>query len=229
MVIAVDGPAGSGKSSVCRLLAKRTGCVYLDTGAMYRAVAWALRQKGGDPDTLDDLGSFLSDLPLCFTIQDEALRIFYEDKPLEEELREPLIAEWASKVSRKGSVRELLTRWQRRLSRQGDVVAEGRDMTTVVFADTPFKIYLTADLAVRAERRLRQHEGEGVFVSREELLEKIRQRDEADENRSLAPLRRAPDAFFLDTSSLSVEEAVDRIREFVEARQKGLPRIDPKT
>lgn len=215
MVIAIDGPAGAGKSSVCRLLAGQLGYVYLDTGAMYRAVAWVLYQEGVDVGNEAQVDRTLSRLPLRFVVTNGALDIFFEGKALNEELRQPEVSQWASAVSQIQSVRAFLTQWQKRLASQGNVIAEGRDMTTVVFPDAPVKVFLTADLATRARRRFAEYRQKGVPMDYGALEAQIRDRDKADEERKLAPLRVAPDAFFLDTSQLGLEEVVDRIRDFM--------------
>ncbi|HBZ55765.1 MAG TPA: (d)CMP kinase, partial [Syntrophobacteraceae bacterium] len=143
MVIAIDGPAGAGKSTVSRQLARELGFIYLDTGAMYRAVAWALRREDlrhGEPSlTLEAL----SQLPLQFQMVGGELVVVYRGKRLGDELRDPEITNMASRISQNPVIREFLTGQQRRLASVGDVVAEGRDMTTVVFPDSPIKVFLT--------------------------------------------------------------------------------------
>jgi cytidylate kinase len=158
-------------------------------------------------------------LPLHFTIEDSALAIFHREKRLYEELRRPQVSQWASRISQAESVRTFLTQWQRRLAAQGRIVAEGRDMTTVVFPDAPIKIFLTADLATRTQRRFLEYQQKGIPVDYSILEAQIRHRDEADQRRQLAPLRVASDAFYLDTSELNLEEVVNRIREFIAGKK----------
>jgi cytidylate kinase len=219
MIITIDGPAGAGKSTVCRLLAKALGYVYLDTGAMYRAIAWALRDKGVASKEEAQFTAYLSTLPLQFIIADGALTISHDGKPLDDELREPDITQEASRISQSATVRTFLTDWQRRLAADGRVVAEGRDMGTVVFPHAPVKVFLTADLATRTHRRQVQYREKGILVDYSELEAQIRDRDAADAQRALAPLRPAPEALLLDTSGMDISGVMERLLRFV--REKG--------
>lgn len=218
MVVAVDGPAGAGKSTVCKLLAKKLGFAYLDTGAMYRAVAWSLIEDGLplSPEEIDSVQ--LNKLPFNFSIENGTLVIYYGMKKLDEELRQQEIANEASRISQTPFVREYLTSRQRRLADIGDIVAEGRDMTTVVFPDATVKIYLTADLATRAQRRFLEYQGKGTAVEYADLEAQIRERDKADQERSLAPLRAADDAFVLDTSQIGIEQVVERLVAVIQSK-----------
>jgi len=214
MIVAIDGPAGAGKSTVARQLAKALGYVYLDTGAMYRAVAWALRQAQLKAADEMQIARTLEDLPLHFTIADGELVIFYQGKSLNDELRDPEVTKMASHISQIQAVRTLLAQRQRRLADQ-DVVTEGRDVTTVVFPAARIKVYLTADMSTRAERRQLEYRRKGLDIDYSLLFEQIRSRDEADRQRSLSPLRPAPDALYLDTSRMDPGEVVSRLLDFI--------------
>lgn len=221
MIVAVDGPAGAGKSTVCRLLARELEYTFLDTGAMYRAVAWALREQFDDqsvPSALTESPPSL-EFPLVFEIRDADLQISFSGRPLRDEIRQPEITRLASSVSQISWVRDYLTRWQRELARDGRVVAEGRDVTTVVFPQAEVKVFLTADLPTRARRRFVEYQQKGILVDYTALESQIRERDEADSRRSLAPLRPAEDAFIVDTSKLDIPEVVRILVEIV--RSKG--------
>ncbi len=220
MIIAIDGPAGAGKSTVCKILAKRLGYLYLDTGAMYRAVAWAFETGPGfssalEPPSGDEhLGPMLLRIPLEFSVQKDRLEIYYDAKLLSDELRSPEITEAASRISKLPAVREFLVSWQRKLAALASgIVAEGRDTATVVFPGAELKVFLTADLRTRATRRLAQYAQNGAKMSLEEIEVLIRERDKADSSRDHSPMRRADGAFLLDTSGLSIEQVVDRLAE----------------
>jgi cytidylate kinase len=191
MVIAIDGPAGAGKSTVARAAAERLGFTYLDSGAMYRAVAI----RGGDPATVArearlELGD----------------RVTVDGEDVTELIREPWVSEAASRVSSDPAVREALVEQQRRILADGDWVAEGRDIGTVVAPDAEVKVFLTADPAERARRRAAELGTDPEIVAREQAL-----RDERDRNREVSPLVPAPDAVPVDTTGLTLDQVVEQI------------------
>jgi cytidylate kinase len=222
VIIAIDGPAGAGKSTVCKILAERLGFVYLDTGAMYRALAWAfnegpvqdgLQPKAGREE--DRVREMLGRVPLVFSIKENRLEISCGGRLLTEELRSPEMSEAASRISQSPAVREFLVAWQRKLAEQGDIVAEGRDTATVVFPGADLKVFLTADLKTRAKRRFVEYKDKGRSLSLEKMQVLIRERDDADSKRDHSPMRPAEGAIMLDTSHLRVEEVVDRLSQQV--------------
>jgi cytidylate kinase len=206
-IITIDGPAGAGKSTVSKELARRLGYTYLDTGAMYRAVAWATGQKGLDAGDEKALLELCNDLRLGL----QGDHVLVNGKDVSSLIRTPEMDGLSSAVSRVAAVREYLTGMQRELGRQGQLVTEGRDMGTVVFPQAAHKIFLTASAEERARRRKRQLENQGEEVAYEELLAQIKARDQADSTRSIAPLQAAPDCIVVDSSNLTVEEVLEKI------------------
>ncbi len=204
-VIAIDGPAGSGKSTVARLLAARLGWLYLDTGAMYRAVAYLALRDGVALDDAASLTALTRNAHISFTPEG---RVLAGETDVSEEIRRPSVSASVSEVSAHAAVRDILVEQQRRLAQDGDCVMEGRDIGTVVFPDAAVKVYLTADPAVRAERRRKELIAKGEHTSSAETLAAIEARDRFDAGRDVAPLRAAADAVVVDTTALSIDEVV---------------------
>ncbi len=220
MIVAIDGPAGSGKSTISRLLAERLGGVYLDSGAMYRAVAWALAQNRllEAQDTV--LERVLPTLPLDFAVRDGRLHILWKGVPLGAEIRTPEVTRTASAVAQREPVRRFLLSRQRGVAHEGLVVAEGRDMGSVVFPGADVKIFLTATLEERARRRVAQYRDQGIDADFQEVLRSLQARDDADTNRSIAPLKPAQGAVLVDTSHLTIAEVVHVLMNVVEKAAK---------
>jgi CMP/dCMP kinase len=206
MIIAIDGPAGSGKSTVARGLAERLGFRYLDTGAMYRALTWVALEDGVD---LDD-GPALETLALANPVAFEGDRVVVRDTDVTDAIREPRIDRVVSSVARHPQVRSVMKERQRELGEAGDAVIEGRDIGTVVCPDAEVKVYLVADPGERARRRQADHPDIGA----EALATDLRLRDERD----AAQMRAAHDAEQIDTTELTIDEVLDRIVRLVEAR-----------
>ena len=207
MIIAIDGPAGAGKSTVARELAARLRYVYIDTGAMYRTVALKVIREG-IPESEDSVEGLVSKLSVRFCGGDEGFSCFLDDEDVTGEIRSSEVSQIASKISCFGSVREEMVRLQRELGRDGGVVLEGRDIGTVVFPNADLKVFLDAAPLVRAERRMRDLERAGQVTNIEETLAELAVRDERDQNRQNSPLTRAIGALDLDTTWLSCEEVV---------------------
>jgi CMP/dCMP kinase len=208
-VITVDGPAGAGKSTVSRLLAKQLGYLYLDTGAMYRAVA--LRWTRLSLDSADEaaLERLCTGLDLEFRLRGGENRLYLGGEDVSGSLRSPEMDRLSSSLSALKEVREAMTKLQRKVGSKGRVVAEGRDMGTVVFPDGEHKFFLTADLEVRAERRYRERVMRGEPVTLEHVKREMIERDEQDTKRALSPLRPASDALIIDTSRLNPDQVVE--------------------
>ena len=215
LVVAIDGPAGAGKSSTSRGLAARLGFRHVDTGAMYRVVGVLARDAGIAAD--DDEG--LRRLVDGIVFDEVGDRVVVAGRDLTESIREGDAGEWASKVSTRPVVRERLVALQRRLGEGGRVVMEGRDIGTVVFPDTPHKFFLEASAAKRAERRHRQLAGDGVESDLAEISRQIAERDERDSTRAASPLAAAPDAIRISSDDLDADGAVERLRAEIERRR----------
>lgn len=220
LVITIDGPAGSGKSTVSKLLARRLGYIYVDTGAMYRAVAVLVRDSELS-DSLDEtlLENICQGLDLQFIQKDETLHLLANGQDVTAEIRKPEISSLASTVSAKGVVRERLSKIQRSMGKAGGVVLEGRDMGTVVFPDADVKFFLDASPEIRSERRYLELEAKGEETTAEEVYQQMLERDRNDRGRQLAPLKPAKDAIVLDCSDLQIEEVVQFMLEHIFAKR----------
>jgi cytidylate kinase len=225
-VIAIDGPAGAGKSTVARNLAKALGFLLVDTGAIYRAVALAATRRGIDRKDGAAVAQLASDLlgreALVFRRDAElGMRVMLEGDDVSDEIRTPEMGIGASEVSVHPKVREALLGIQRQAGAEGGVVLEGRDIGTVVFPDAELKFFLTASPEVRAQRRHAELVQKGNAPTYEETLEAVRARDHQDESRAVAPLRRAADAVLVDSSALDFDGVVAEMLTTVRAKLEG--------
>jgi cytidylate kinase len=212
--IAIDGPSGAGKSTVARMLAELMGFKYLDTGALYRAVALGLVRQGISPeDGNGRIGDALDKISMVF----RSGRVFLDGEDVSDEIRTPEVGHYSSVFSARAPVREHLLPIQKDAARNDDLVAEGRDMTTVVFPDAWKKFYLDASREARAERRYLQLRQNGAQVTMDRALEDVTKRDERDSTRDISPLKRAGDAVYIDSSGLSIEEVMKAVLEAVKA------------
>lgn len=209
-VVTIDGPSGSGKSTTSKLLAKKLGYSYLDTGAMYRAFAFMVLEKGWQ-NSKSKYVDFLPLFDVDFKIINDSQRVLCDGRDITEAIRTPDVSMWASTLSKEKEVRERMFVLQRRVGENGKIVAEGRDMGTVVFKDAFAKFFLDASYIVRAERRWKELKEKGINQSLEEVISDIIKRDEQDSKRDIAPLKPAEDAIIIDTSKLSIEQVVQKM------------------
>ena len=215
MIIAIDGPAGAGKSTVAKELAKRLGYQLVDTGAMYRAVAFEALRAGADLGDEEAVATIAETLRFEFRFLDGENVVFCNDHALEQEIRTAEVSRAASIISAHPRVREAMVAQQRRVGRERSSVLEGRDIGTVVFPDAEVKAFVTASAEIRARRRLCQMEECGEEGEYDEVLAEIVARDKRDTERDVAPLKQADDALFLDTSQMAVEEVIAELTEVV--------------
>lgn len=211
IIIAIDGPAASGKSTAAKLLATRLSYLYIDTGAMYRACALAANRAGIDISDAPSLHDLLANLSIEISQNPEGNIILLNDEDVSSLIRTPEISRQASAISAKQEVRERMVELQRAMGRDGGVVLDGRDIGTVVFPAAELKFFLIAPLEVRALRRQKELAAKGHPSVYEEVLAEMRERDAADSSRALAPLIPAKDAIHVDTQDFSIEEMVDAL------------------
>jgi len=214
-IVAIDGPTGAGKSTIAKLIAKNLGFNYLDTGALYRAIALALRNSGMNPEDSDErLMNALHKMDVSYSNG----KVFLQERDVTEDIRSKEIDHYSSVFSARKVVRDFLLDIQKGAALVHDIVVEGRDTTTVVFPKAWRKIYLDASLSERAKRRYLQYKEKGLHVSIEESMKNVLERDKRDSNRDIAPLRRADDAFSIDSSNLSIEQVQNKILEFIRTK-----------
>lgn len=208
LIIAIDGPAASGKSTTAKLVANHFGYLYVDTGAMYRALTLKALRDRIDPGDTESLSRLADHTRVDLRNSNQGLRVFLDGVDVTEDIRSPAVTRNVSAVSEVPHVREVMVRLQRELGRDGGVVLEGRDIGTVVFPEAKVKIFMEATVEERAKRRCRELKRSGIEASPEELGQEIRERDLWDSSRNHSPLRKAEDALVLDTTNLSIDEQV---------------------
>lgn len=210
MITAIDGPAGSGKSTTARLTAEKLGFIHLDTGAMYRGITLKFIREKVDLSDLNQVRTVLNSTQLEFRGRKND-SLFLDGEDVSREIRMNPVTENVSEVSAIPDVRQKLVQWQREMSRGINVVLEGRDIGTRVFPDAEFKFFLIADIKIRAQRRLKELKAKGEKCTLEEIISLLEKRDEMDSTRTHSPLRKAEDAIEIDTSKLNIEEQVNCI------------------
>ena len=210
LVVAIDGPAGAGKSTVAQLAAKELGYTYIDTGAMYRAVAWKVLQQGGEV-TDEKILAVVSDIDVDLSYENGKTTVRVDGQDVTSEIRTPEVSHIVSKVAALGPVREKMVDLQRKMAERGGVLMDGRDIATNVLPGADVKIYLTASIAERANRRYKELREKGLAVDLADIEHDIAARDKADMEREISPLVQADDATLLDTTGMTIPEVVARI------------------
>lgn len=216
--IAIDGPAGAGKSTIAKAVAAKKGYIYVDTGAMYRAMALFILRNGIDPEDAAAISAKCTEADITIEYRDGAQVVLLGGENVNDYLRTPQVSDMASRTSVNGDVRRKLVELQQQLARRQNVVMDGRDIGTVVLPDAQVKIFLTASVEVRAGRRYKEMNEKGEEADLEAIKAQIKERDERDMNREISPLKQAEDAVLVDTSDMSIDEVVERILGIVEKK-----------
>ena len=219
--IAVDGPAGAGKSTIARRVAKELSFIYVDTGAMYRAMALYLLRKEVNKDDTEQIGNICQDAEISIEYQNGEQIVLLNDENVNSYLRTEEVGNMASVSSAVPRVREKLLSLQRKLARDMSVVMDGRDIGTTILPDADVKIYLTASSLTRAKRRYLELQEKGTVCNLDEIQKDIEERDQRDMNREISPLRQAEDAVLVDSSDLTIQQVVDRILQIFRSKTSG--------
>ena len=218
--IAIDGPAGAGKSSAAKRAAKELGFIYVDTGAMYRTIALYLLQNSVDIEDEDALKAALDRIDVRIAYEDDVQHMYLNGEDVSDLIRTPEVSDQASKSSARPAVRKKLLDLQRELAASSDVLMDGRDIGTAILPDADLKIYLTASVQERTKRRYEELTGKGVPCEPDEIRKEIEERDSRDMNREISPLVKAPDAVLLDTSDMNLDEVVQAIVDLAGAKRR---------
>ena len=209
--IAIDGPAGAGKSTIAKMVSKKLNCIYVDTGAMYRAVALFFIKNGIASDDEKRIAKEIENIQVDIQFEAGDQKVLLNGKDVTEEIRAERVGNWASEISKYTLVREYLVKMQREVATKQDVVMDGRDIGTVVLPQANVKIYLTASSKVRAMRRYNELTQKGVFCDIHDIEQGIMERDAQDMNREISQLRQAKDAILIDSSNMTIDEVVEKI------------------
>ena len=220
-IIAIDGPAGSGKGTVTKKVAERLGFINIDTGAMYRCVTLKALENGIDIDELEKLDNMLEkNLNIELKRENSQQKVFLNQKDVTEKIRTPEVDEYVAKYAAIRIVRESINKKLKKMPELGNIIMEGRDIGTAVFPNADVKIYLDASVEERAKRRYKQDLEKGLKISYEEVLNSIIERHKLETEREMDPLRKAEDAIYIDSSNLSIDEVVDKICDIVNSKMK---------
>ena len=219
-VVAIDGGAGSGKSTTARELAKRLHFFYLDTGAMYRAITLKYLQRDGDKDNIDMglVSEIIASTTIDLRLENSMTRVYLDEKDVTLEIRKPQVNDFVSQISAIPAVRKCMVEKQREVAKGKKVICEGRDIGTVVFPNAQVKIYIQADLEVRAQRRRKELSEKNIESNFNEVMENLKFRDKHDSSRQHSPLKKAEDAVVVDTTKLTIEQEISFVEKIVRER-----------
>lgn len=219
MIVAIDGPAGTGKGTVAKLISERLDFVYIDTGAMYRCITLKMIRENISLDEEEKIKDLLERTKITFKNLEDKQHVYLDGEDVSDLIRKPNVNELVSPVSAIKIIRIKMVELQRKLGEEGNVIMEGRDITTVVFPNAEVKIYLDAKLEIRAERRYKELIARGNDITYEDTLESIRKRDKNDMEKEMGALKIAEDAVVIDTSNMTIEEVYDKIKEIIELKK----------
>lgn len=219
-VVALDGPAGSGKGTITREIADRMNLINIDTGAMYRSVTLLMIRQKVKLEETEKIKEILKNIHIKFEIKDGEQKVYLNNEDVSLKIRSKEVNEFVSPVSTIGIVREKLAYIQREMAKSIDVIMEGRDIGTNVFPNANVKIYLDATPEERAMRRFKQNEEKGIKIPYEEILENVKSRDYTDSHREIAPLRKAEDAVYIDSTKMTIEEVVEEVAKIIKDKRK---------
>ncbi len=216
LTIAIDGPAASGKSTTARLVAQNLGYLYIDTGAMYRALTLEVLNRNIPIEDEEQVVQTARKIDICLSVDDHKIRTILNGQDVSEDIRLPRVTRVISIVSAFREVREIMKQKQRDLAKDGGIVMDGRDIGTVVLPQAQVKVFMNASVERRTDRRVKELQSKGINVDRESIKAEIIQRDEIDSNREVAPLKPAADAHIIDTSQLSIDQQVQKVLDLIE-------------
>lgn len=219
-VVAVDGPAGSGKGSITKIVAEKLNLVTIDTGAMYRCVTLAMLEQNVGLNDLEKIAEILKNIKIEFKEEENTKKVFLNGKDVTLKIRSKEVNEFVSPVSTIKIVREHLANLQREMAKTIDVIMEGRDIGTNVFPNADVKIYLDATPEERAQRRFKQNKENGIDIPFDEILKNVKERDYIDSHREIAPLKQAPEAIYIDSTGMTIDEEADEVIKIIEEKRK---------
>ena len=219
-VVAIDGPAGSGKGTITKLIAEKRNLVSIDTGAMYRCVTLDCLNKGIEPNNIEGIKNVLKNINIELTKVNGEQKVLLNGKDVSREIREPRVNEAVSPFSAIKEVRDIITPMQRKMAEKQDIIMEGRDIGTVVFPNADVKIFLDCSVEERAKRRYKQDIEKGIEITYEEVLESIKERHKLETERDIAPFIKADDAIVVDSTNMSIDEVVETILKIIDEKKE---------
>ena len=219
-IVAVDGPAGSGKGTITKIVGEKENLIYIDTGALYRCVTLSMVRKNVKLEELEKIQEILDTIDIEFKKEDDQKKVYLNGEDVSKEIRESAVNKFVSQVSHIVIVREAITELSRKIAEGKQVIMEGRDIGTNVFPNADVKIYLDASSEERAKRRQKQNEEKGINIPFEEIVENIKFRDNNDKTSQVAPLKQAEDDIYIDSSDMTIEEVAEKVIEIINQKRR---------